>query len=194
MVENGAVTSLLSVVTDGFASLLTLPGDGLRRGAPLHGAIWAVPALAGHRRPAGRGSPGQRHLPGALLPVQAPPTTPTNHRGDFPRGLLVVTKANFRSHSDRFRWQLRVALSSLRGGAPTASHAPASTCWWLWLMFPSSWSGPPTWTAWLRAGTLKRDNKPASLLVHFCQGRRTILETIFFFPRSFFWQALTFYF
>lgn len=78
------------------ASVGTLPGDGLRRGAPLHGALRAVPALAGHRRPAGRGSPGQRHLPGALLPDQGPPTPPTNHRRDFQRGLFVVAKGSKR--------------------------------------------------------------------------------------------------
>lgn len=102
-VKNCTVTSLLLTGTDGLASLLTLPGDGLRRRAPLHGAIRALPALAGHRRPAGRGPPGQRHLPGALLPVQAPAATPADHRRDFPRGPPAVAKAKFCPKSERFR-------------------------------------------------------------------------------------------
>ena len=43
---------------------------------------------------------------------------------------------------------------SLHGAAPTGSRALVSTCWWLWLTLPSSWSGPPTQTKWLRAGTV----------------------------------------
>lgn len=157
-----------------WTSLFTVlpPGDGLWRGASLHGALWPVSALAGDRRSARCGSPGQRHLPGTLLSDQASLACPTNSHCDLQRGLFHCSLGECRSakaesphnmRSNFFSPSIPLA-DSLHGDALMGSRVLVSTCWWLWLTFLSSWSGPPMQTTWLRAGIVRVSSVTTQLM------------------------------
>lgn len=126
-----------------WTSLFTVlpPGDGLWRGASLHGALWPVSALAGDRRSARCGSPGQRHLPGTLLSDQASLACPTNSHCDLQRGLFHCSLGECRSAKSESPHNMRsnffsppslwlIVCMATRWWAAVYSWAPADGSGW----------------------------------------------------------------